>query len=145
MESCPCAFRALSRVISHPVLCVPVSFLSSPFPFQSGFDKLFNNYNCYLITIYKCYLVCVVCPCAFRLLSRVISHPVVCPGVLPCLFPSLTEWPRLFFFPALSITWLGGARLFSLSLELLVNVSRALTFHPFLTLSHPGRSSSGFL
>ena len=35
---CPCAFRALSRFLSDPVLCVPFSIPGSPFPFQSDFD-----------------------------------------------------------------------------------------------------------
>ena len=39
----------------------------------------------------------------------------------------------------------GGDLRLSLSLELLVNVSRALNFHSFLAFSHPGRSSSGFI
>ena len=38
MKWCPCAFRALSCVLSRPVLCVPYSIPGFPFPFQSGFD-----------------------------------------------------------------------------------------------------------
>ena len=36
---CAQVVRALSRVVSHPVLCVPFSIPGSPFPFPSAFDS----------------------------------------------------------------------------------------------------------
>ena len=66
---CPCAFRTLSHIVSRTLPCVPksfrCSFLSLPEWPRLFFSSLFVNYtliitkinkfNCYLITISKCY------------------------------------------------------------------------------------------
>ena len=87
-----------------------------------------------------CLSVCIPITFPFPFPSR-----NVCPGVLPCLFPSLPEWPRLFLsFPLFRSRDLA-ALVSSLSSILLLKHLRALNFHPFLALSRPVRSSSGFL
>ena len=55
---CPCAFRALSCVVSRPVLCVPVSFRCSPFPFLSALDY-FSRVSL-LLTWARCHLAAAV-------------------------------------------------------------------------------------
>ena len=53
-------------------------------------------------------------------------------------------FPRSPFFAPVGVGHLA-AIFVSLSLQLLVNVLQSLNFHPFLALSHPVRSSSGFI
>ena len=72
----------------------------------------------------------------------------VCPGVIPCLFPSLPEWLQLFFPRSFDhVTW-RRSFFFPASTffpRRLVKHLRALNFPPFLEISRPVRSSSGFM